>query len=599
MLSDNTSYTVTGRAVKYEPTSHVVLALFIITISAFALQMEISVTNALLPASRRENVPFSETQVTSLVNGSRAYDFDLELENISSRHFGFRASGSQGANETAFWIKERLEDFGLEAWLEPFQFAGWDLLSKPSLAVDTDGNQNTKSDQVPINSFQCEHFSWPTPNNGAFADLVILPLPRATDHTQLGTTPIDTALWNTVNTTGKIVLIGREIRMAPPSSNWMTAFLGKLRAQPPAAVVHTWWYDWMSFIPAFFSSAGGRPLGGYGSFYWDVGVPVGFIDYSDGLWIRNMENSNPNLAANITIRAVTGNVTNFNVVGRINGYSDPNKLVILSSHYDTVTCNGFCDNGAGTAGVLELAKILNEAVQKGLYKPDYTILFVTFTCEELYCVGSVDYIKQHKAEMANITAVVNLDCIGNKDLYVTETDSVGEFDLSQTIVNAAQALGVSITVEPFTDSDHEPFRNPSMFDSIVLANWNFNANISDATIVTSSAMLESYPILYSDKWSTGTPGWIHTPYDNSTSTATLNWVEVDYLENQIKVAALATIRVSPDVTIPEYAPTITFALFIASSLYTYFLVRKHLRALNHAEEKYARTNGLERKCFHR
>jgi hypothetical protein len=574
-----------GRAVEDGLTSHVVLALFMITILAFALQMEISVASAPLSDSRMENVAFSETQVVSLVNGSRAYDFDLELENISSRHFAFRASGSQGANETAILIKERLENFGLEAWLEPFQFAGWDLLSKPSLVVDTDGNQNTKSDQVPINSFQSEHFSWPTPNNGVFADLAVLPLPPATDHTQLGWPPIDTILWNTVNTTEKIVLIGREIRFAPPSSNWMPAFLDKLRAQPPAAVVYTWWYDWMSFVPAFFSSAGGRPLGGYGSFYWDAGVPIGFIDYSDGLRIRNMENSNPNLAADVTIRAVTGSVTNFNVVGRINGFSDPNKLVIISSHYDTVTCNGFCDNGAGTAGVLELARILNEAVQKGLYKPSYTILFVTFTCEELYCVGSVNYVKQHKAEMANITAVINLDCIGNKDLYVTETDPVGGFDLSQTIVNAAQELGVSITVEPFTDSDHESFRDPSMFNSMVLANWNFNANISDATIVTSSAMLESYPILYSDKWYTGTPGWIHTPYDNSTSTATLNWVEVDHLENQIKVAALATIRVSPDVTIPEYAPTVTFALFIASSLCMCFLARKRLRTLNQAERK--------------
>jgi hypothetical protein len=575
-LSDVKPFTMMGGTVKEESTLLVVFALLIIDMSTFAFQMELSVVSALPSDSGRENVAFSEEQVVSLVNGSRAYDFDLELENISSRHFGFRAAGSQGANETAFWIKDWLESFGLDAWLEPFQFAGWDLLSEPSLVVDADGDQNTTSDQVSICSFQCEHFSWFTPDNGVFADLAVLPLPSAADRTQIGRTPIDTALWDAVNTTGKIVLIGREVRMAPPSSNWMAAFTSKLRAQPPAAVIHTWWYDWMSFVPAFFSSAGGRPLGGYGPYYWDAGVPVGFIDYSDGLWIRNMENSNPDLAANVSIRAVTGNVTNFNVVGKIGGYSDPDKLVIISSHYDTVTCNGFCDNGAGTAGVLELAKILSEAVQKGFYKPSYTILFVTFTCEELYCVGSVNYIRQHKAEMGNITAVINLDCIGNKDLYVTETDPFGGFDLSHSIVDAAQALGVSITVEPFADSDHESFRNPSVFNSMVLANWNFDANISDATSVTSSAMLESFPLLYSDKWYTGTPGWIHTPYDNSTSTATLDWVAVGYLENHIRVAALATIRVSPDITIPEYPVTIALTFSIASSLCTCFLARKRL-----------------------
>ena len=45
----------------------------------------------------------------------------------------------------------------------------------------------------------------------------------------------------------------------------------------------------------------------------------------------------------------------------------------------------------------------------------------------------------------------------------------------------------------------------------------------------------------------GAPGWIHTSCDNSTSTETLNWVEVEDLENQIKVTALTIIRISPDI----------------------------------------------------
>ena len=44
-------------------------------------------------------------------------------------------------------------------------------------------------------------------------------------------------------------------------------------------------------------------------------------------------------------------------------------------------------------------------------------------------------------------------------------------------------------------------------------------------------------------WSTGTPGWIHTSYDNSTSTATMNWVESDDLENHLKVATLTIMRI--------------------------------------------------------
>lgn len=492
----------------------------------------------LSPKLKDGNLTFSEQQVVEAVNGSRAYNYALELENIAFRHHTFRSAGSAGANETANWIKEQFESFGLETWLEPFQFTNWTLLSKPSLIIDDNGNQSTINDQVVMSSFQSEHYSWPTPEGGVFADLVTLPLPPAHDHSELKA--IDMTKWNAVDTTGKIVLIGREIRFHPA---WLRTFVDKLNAQPPAGVVYTWWYSWMSFAPPFHSSTGGRPLGGFGSYYWNLSIPVGFVNYEDGLWIRNKENE-MNVSAHISIMSVIGSGTHYNVVGRITGYENPDKLVIISCHYDTVMCSGFCDNGAGTAGVIELANVFAQAFEKGFYRPSYTLLFVAFTCEELYCVGSVNYIKQHKNEMPNITAVINLDCIGSSDLYVTETDPVNGFDLNAVIIDAAQDIGIGITLERATDSDHESFRCPSEFNAMILGNWDFEANISDATPVTSSAMLGSSPLLYSDQWNKGTPGWIHTAYDNSTSTETLNWIETEDLGNHIKVAALAVIRVS-------------------------------------------------------
>jgi uncharacterized protein (DUF2141 family) len=48
----------------------------------------------------------------------------------------------------------------------------------------------------------------------------------------------------------------------------------------------------------------------------------------------------------------------------------------------------------------------------------------------------------------------------------------------------------------------------------------------------------------SDKFQMGEPGWIHTVYDNSTSTAALDWVEASDLENQLKVTALSIARIT-------------------------------------------------------
>lgn len=284
----------------------------------------------------------------------------------------------------------------------------------------------------------------------------------------------------------------------------------------------------MSFVPDFFSSGGGYPLSPFGPYYWDLEIPVGFVDYNDGLWIRNRESS-LDVSAKVKIEASIGYGPHYNVIGKLTGHKYPNKFVIVSSHYDTIMSTGFCDNGAGTAGVIELARIFSEANKNGLLHPKYTILFIPFTSEELGLVGSINYVMQHEAETGNIVAVINLDCIGSDDFYVTETNPAGEIDLDELVRKAAEYLGMTAMVEPPGGSDHEVFRDPASFGI-------------DATPVESSILLISYPLLYSDKWSMGTPGWIHTSYDNSTSTTTMNWVESDDLENHIKVAALSIMR---------------------------------------------------------
>jgi hypothetical protein len=458
-----------------------------------------------------------------LVNGTNVYNLDLKLEQIACNHtlsnYSFRSAGSSGANATADWLLEQFNLLGLEAHKEPFQFTTWNVASKPTFIIDDDGDPTTTADRMDIAPFQCEHYSWPTSPDGVFADLVVLPLPAAAGYSEIGARSINTAEWNSINTTGKILLIGREIRWA---NSWQTTYKNKLVAQPPAAVVYTWWYDWNSFQPDFFSSTGGRPLAGpLGPYYWNLHIPVGFTDYATGLWIRNRENS-LNISAQVKIEATIGNGPHYNVVARLNGTRYPDKLVIVSSHYDTIMSSGFCDNGAGTAGVLELARVFIETNRTGLFRPKYTILFVAFTGEELSLVGATNYVMQHKAEMDGIVAVINLDCIGSDNLYVTETTPGPEFDLDQLILQAGQDLGIPGQTEEPGGSDQEIFRDPVAANYQYSYYWSLNAGISDATPVQSSAMIISFPVTPTEEFSTGDPGWIHTSYDNSTSTTTLN-----------------------------------------------------------------------------
>jgi hypothetical protein len=510
-----------------------------------------------------------ETQIIEFVNGTRAYGYDSVLEEISLAYPDFRSSGSKGAYEAAVWIKEQFESFGLNARLEPFTFVNWTLEAKPLLVIDQDGDAGTVNDSIIVDSFQCEHYSKPLWLS-SLKDLVVLPLPPAANRGEVGLNPINMTVWNAINITDKIVLIGREVRWA---SSWEQAFKAKLQEQCPTAVIFTWWYDWMSFTPPMHSSAGGLPLSELGTYFWDLQIPVGFVSYADGLIIRQKEEVDPHLSAFVEIKArISQNGTHYNVVGKIEGAIDPQKVVIVSAHYDTVMCCGFCDNGAGVAGMLELAKVISEAMQKGYYQPAYIILFVAFAGEELDLVGSANFVKEHKSEMTNIDAVINLDCLGSDNLYVTETPNS---QLAQKIIEAAQDLGVPIATEDPGGSDQESFRVPASVNGEIQEFWSVDLGISDAVPVASSAMLCSYPLFYSDLWYRGTPGWIHTTYDNSTSTETLNWVELDDLENHVKVALLTLIRVSPNL-IPELKPAMMLTILTVSAVSVCILTHKKI-----------------------
>lgn len=478
-----------------------------------------------------------ESRILSLVNSTREYDYDLQLERITLDHeisgYSFRSSGSPGANQSAQWIKSQFETLGLNARLESYEFTNWYLPTEPTLVVDLDGNASTVDDQTIIRSFQAAHYSWPTPQEGTTGQLVFLPLPANLTAFTLPTastrfTPLS---WNDVNVTGKIVVIGMEVNWNPQFSY---RFEDLINTQHPVALIYTYWYDWMGFTPPMYNSMGGHSR-------WGQRLPIGWIDHQDGLWIRNAASSNA--TAVMKIPAVIENGTNYNVVTELKGATNAEKKIVISGHYDTVMDAGFCDNGAGTAGVIELARVFTEVFQRGIYTPAQTLVFICFTGEELGSIGSIEYVKQHEAEMGDISAVINLDSIGQDTLQVTETlpDDKG-LEIDEIVLKAAKDLGVVAELANVGGSDQETFRNPISATSTMKIDWNINPGIDNVTRVRSATMLSSLPLLYEDLWNLGTPGWAHTAYDNSTSTTTLNWTNAEMLGAHTKVAALTIER---------------------------------------------------------
>lgn len=213
--------------------------------------------------SQFQHLSSAESEIVSRINGTSIYNYDLQLEKIaldqSQSLYSFRSSGSVGANETATWIQQQFESFGLETQAESFEFTTWNLVAQPVLIIDADGNLNTTNDQVSIPSFQCDHLSWPTPDNGTFVRLVTLPA------------SYDPASYVAVNTTGKVLLIAGGVQQK--ASDSYLPFTRKIGTQAPAVIL----FEASSGMPPVLSPSAGKN-------FWEI--PVGWVSYGDGQLIR-------------------------------------------------------------------------------------------------------------------------------------------------------------------------------------------------------------------------------------------------------------------------------------------------------------------------
>jgi Zn-dependent M28 family amino/carboxypeptidase len=101
-----------------------------------------------------------------------------------------------------------------------------------------------------------------------------------------------------------------------------------------------------------------------------------------------------------------------NIYVEIKGSKEPEKVIVVGAHYDTVLGTpGADDNASGVAVLLELARLLTNI------RPDNTIQFVAFTIEEppfyrTKNMGSYKYAGKLKKEGRDVEGMICLESIG-------------------------------------------------------------------------------------------------------------------------------------------------------------------------------------------
>jgi hypothetical protein len=191
-----------------------------------------------------------------------------------------------------------------------------------------------------------------------------------------------------------------------------------------------------------------------------------------------------------------------NVVAVLPGTTQPDRRLIVGAHYDSLNivrkpdapevtpeggepaaddvidfeksveapAPGVTDNAAGTALVLELARVMSQ------YKFEKTIVFITFAGEEIGLVGSSLYSLKAKEHKDQIEAVFNNDVVGvavagdghaeNGMVHVfsEEPADSASRELARYIRETAQRYVPSFRAEPVfrqdrfsRGGDHSPF----------------------------------------------------------------------------------------------------------------------------------------------
>ncbi|MFI5057247.1 MAG: M28 family peptidase [Candidatus Acidiferrales bacterium] len=158
-----------------------------------------------------------------------------------------------------------------------------------------------------------------------------------------------------------------------------------------------------------------------------------------------------------------------NVLAYLPGKTD--EYVIIGAHYDHLGRGNFDslapsqigqihpgadDNASGTAGVLELARLL--APMKGQLQRG--ILFASFSGEELGLLGSAEWVKEPTLPLEKAVAMLNMDMIGRIKDDKVFIGGVGTGSTFKAVLEKSQgksSFKIEYSAGGYSSSDHTSF----------------------------------------------------------------------------------------------------------------------------------------------
>lgn len=160
-----------------------------------------------------------------------------------------------------------------------------------------------------------------------------------------------------------------------------------------------------------------------------------------------------------------------NLIAEIPGTDLKDEVVMFGAHLDSwQSGTGATDNAAGSAVMMEAARILNEMIKETGIKPRRTLRVALWTGEEQGLLGSMAYVNQHlaeikqrtvqslKPEQGKISAYYNLDNGTGKIRGIYLQDNEAERPIFRAWLESFKDLQANtITISNTGGTDHQSF----------------------------------------------------------------------------------------------------------------------------------------------
>ncbi|WP_134704524.1 M28 family peptidase [Ammoniphilus sp. YIM 78166] len=321
-----------------------------------------------------------------------------------------RVSGTIEEANTAQYIKDQLEGFGLKTEVQEFQFESWRPATDTSLSV-----------------------------NGQVLDYK----PRTMTFTPSGdvTAPLAYAGLGTVAEAASAGLSGKIALIQRGSISFAEKVVNAYNNGAVGVIIY--------------NNQGGDLNGTLGNAESGVLPAVGITLQQGNDLLAQLQQGEVTVNLKV-VGAANEVVTSQNVIAtKPATQKDTGDIIIISSHHDSVPlAPGANDNASGVAVTVEMARIFEDM------PTDTELRFITFGSEEVGLVGSDYYARNLSAEeKARIKGVFNLDMVGSKDAgdLVMYTSDGQKNTVTDLTASAAARLSVLPAYGGETRSDHHSF----------------------------------------------------------------------------------------------------------------------------------------------